>query len=55
MSVCRYREIVEKYGKMQVPRGASEARLQLYETFRVSARMRMAWCSKLMKTLTGLT
>ncbi len=31
-----YREIVEKYGKMQVPRGASEARLQLYETFRVS-------------------
>ncbi|WP_188354345.1 MvaI/BcnI family restriction endonuclease [Galliscardovia ingluviei] len=31
-----YREIVEKYGKMQVPRGSSDARLQLYETFRVS-------------------
>lgn len=31
-----YREIVEKYGKMQVPRGSTEARQQLYETFRVS-------------------
>ena len=31
-----YREIVEKYGKVQVPRGSSETRLQLYETFRVS-------------------
>ena len=28
-----YREIVETYGKMQVPRGANTARLQLYETF----------------------
>ena len=32
----KYREIVAKYGKVQVPRGSSEARLQLYETFRVS-------------------
>lgn len=31
-----YREIVEKYGKVQTPRGLSDARLQLYETFRVS-------------------
>ena len=28
-----YREIVETYGKWQVPRGATQARLQLYETF----------------------
>ena len=28
-----YREIVETYGKWQVPRGATNARLQLYETF----------------------
>ena len=28
-----YREIVETYGKWQIPRGATEARLQLYETF----------------------
>ncbi len=31
-----YREIVDTYGKVQVPRGETEARLQLYETFRVS-------------------
>ena len=31
-----YREIVEKYGKWQVPRGEDVARLQLYETFRCS-------------------
>ena len=31
-----YRAIVESYGKMQIPRGSSEARLQMYETFRVS-------------------
>lgn len=31
-----YREIVENYGKYQIPRGATEARLQLYETFRMS-------------------
>lgn len=31
-----YREIVETYGKIQVPRGQTEPRLQLYETFRVS-------------------
>ena len=31
-----YREIVEHYGKMQVPRGDTIARLQLYETFRCS-------------------
>ena len=31
-----YREIVENYGKLQIPRGATEARLQLYETFRMS-------------------
>jgi len=31
-----YREIVENYGKWQIPRGETVARLQLYETFRVS-------------------
>ena len=31
-----YREIVENYGKWQVPRGGIVARLQLYETFRCS-------------------
>ena len=31
-----YREIVENYGKIQTPKGATEARLQLYETFRMS-------------------
>lgn len=31
-----YRQIVETYGKWQVPRGSEEARLQLYETFRSS-------------------
>lgn len=31
-----YREIVEKYGKMQIPRNSDKPRLQLYETFRVS-------------------
>lgn len=31
-----YREIVETYGKWQVPRGETAARLQLYETFRCS-------------------
>lgn len=31
-----YREIVEHYGKWQVPRGETTARLQLYETFRCS-------------------
>lgn len=31
-----YREIVEDYGKMQIPKGDSIARLQLYETFRCS-------------------
>ena len=31
-----YRAIVEAYGKMQIPRGSTEPRLQLYETFRVS-------------------
>jgi hypothetical protein len=31
-----YREIVEKYGKIQIPRGATEARLQLYETFKAN-------------------
>lgn len=31
-----YREIVEKYGKWQIPRGEEVARLQLYETFRCS-------------------
>lgn len=31
-----YREIVDTYGKLQVPRGETVARLQLYETFRVS-------------------
>ena len=28
-----YREIVETYGKVQIPRGSTIARLQLYETF----------------------
>lgn len=31
-----YREIIDNYGKVQVPRGGTIARLQLYETFRVS-------------------
>lgn len=31
-----YREIVENYGKIQIPKGKTEARLQLYETFRCS-------------------
>lgn len=31
-----YRQIVEQYGKVQIPRGQTTARLQLYETFRVS-------------------
>lgn len=31
-----YREIVETYGKRQIPRGEKVARLQLYETFRCS-------------------
>lgn len=31
-----YRQIVDSYGKIQVPRGDTVARLQLYETFRVS-------------------
>jgi len=31
-----YREIVDAYGKVQIPRGSDVARLQLYETFRVS-------------------
>ena len=31
-----YRQIVETYGKLQIPRGQSTARMQLYETFRVS-------------------
>ena len=31
-----YRKIVETYGKVQTPRGKSEPRLQLYETFRCS-------------------
>ena len=31
-----YREIVENYGKWQIPRGEELARLQLYETFRCS-------------------
>lgn len=31
-----YREIVENYGKWQIPRGDSVARLQLYETVRCS-------------------
>lgn len=31
-----YREIIDNYGKIQIPRGATEARLQLYETFRCS-------------------
>lgn len=33
---CTYREIVEKYGKRQIPRGETEERLQLYETLRFS-------------------
>ncbi len=31
-----YRQIVEKYGKWQIPRGKTESRLQLYETLRAS-------------------
>lgn len=31
-----YREIVEHYGKLQMPRGGTIERLQLYETFRCS-------------------
>lgn len=31
-----YREIVDNYGKIQIPRGSTLARLQLYETFRCS-------------------
>jgi len=31
-----YRQIIDNYGKIQIPRGRTEARLQLYETFRVS-------------------
>lgn len=31
-----YRQIVDAYGKIQVPRNSDVARLQLYETFRVS-------------------
>lgn len=31
-----YRQIVDAYGKVQIPRGETVARLQLYETFRVS-------------------
>ena len=31
-----YREIIDNYGKVQIPRGSTLARLQLYETFRVS-------------------
>ena len=31
-----YRAIVEAYGKMQTPRGSTEPRMQMYETFRVS-------------------
>ena len=31
-----YREIVETYGKWQIPKNSTEARLQLYETFKVS-------------------
>ncbi len=31
-----YRQIVDNYGKVQIPRGSTIARLQLYETFRVS-------------------
>ena len=27
-----YRQIVDAYGKVQVPRGSTEARLQMYET-----------------------
>lgn len=30
-----YRQILDKYGKMQIPRGETVARHQLYETFRV--------------------
>ena len=31
-----YREIVDHYGKVQIPRNSTEARLQLYETLRAS-------------------
>ena len=31
-----YRGIIDAYGKAQIPRGSTVARLQLYETFRVS-------------------
>jgi len=31
-----YREIVDHYGKLQIPRGQNTPRLQLYETFRCS-------------------
>lgn len=31
-----YRQIIDTYGKRQTPRGKTEPRLQLYETFRVS-------------------
>lgn len=31
-----YREIVDAYGKLQIPRGKTEERWQLYETFRCS-------------------
>ncbi|MCQ2515466.1 MAG: MvaI/BcnI family restriction endonuclease [Saccharofermentans sp.] len=33
-----YREIVDNYGKIQIPRGSTEARLQLYETLRASRK-----------------
>ena len=33
-----YREIVEKYGKMQIPKGKKKARLQIYETCRASRK-----------------
>lgn len=31
-----YREILEKYGKVQIPKGRDKPRLQLYETFRTT-------------------
>lgn len=31
-----YRQIIDNYGKWQIPRGKTEPRFQLYETFRVS-------------------
>lgn len=31
-----YREILEKYGKIQIPKGKDKPRLQLYETFRAT-------------------